>query len=169
MTALVNADKLAKQTQITTQTKLVTTKLSGIGTLQSALSSFQALIKPAAGATSKLDFAGYAAKSSDETKVTVTSDNSAVPGNYTVKVNKLATSSSVATAAFSGGSDSAIPSGNLTVTQNWHFQELHHPDRRNTGLRRQADQRRHQDHQHQRQHHHRRQRFTSGAGLDHDR
>ncbi|SEQ37605.1 flagellar hook-associated protein 2 [Pseudomonas sp. NFACC02] len=118
VTALVNADKLAKQTQITTQTKLVTTKLSGIGTLQSALSSFQALIKPAAGATSKLDFAGYAAKSSDETKVTVTSDNSAVPGNYTVKVNKLATSSSVATAAFSGGSDSAIPSGNLTVTQN---------------------------------------------------
>jgi flagellar hook-associated protein 2 len=118
VTALVNSDKLAKQTQITTQTKLVTTKLSGIGTLQSAMSAFQTLLKPPSGTTSTLQFAGYAAKSSDETKATVTSDNSAVPGSYTVKINKLATSSSVATAAFSGGSDSAIPSGNLTVTQN---------------------------------------------------
>ncbi|WP_346829863.1 flagellar filament capping protein FliD [Pseudomonas abietaniphila] len=118
VTALVNSDKLAKQTQITTQTKLVTTKLSGIGTLKSAMSAFQTLLKPPTGTTSTLQFAGYAAKSSDETKATVTSDNSAVPGNYTVKINKLATSSSVATAAFSGGADSAIPSGNLTVTQN---------------------------------------------------
>jgi flagellar hook-associated protein 2 len=118
VTALVNADKLAKQTQITTQSKLVTTKLSGIGTLQSAMSSFQALLKPASGTTSKLDFAGYAATSSDATKVTVTSDNTAVPSTHTVKVNALATSSSVATAAFAS-STSAIPSGNnLTITQN---------------------------------------------------
>ncbi|HEX8586388.1 flagellar cap protein FliD N-terminal domain-containing protein, partial [Pseudomonas sp.] len=41
VTALVNSDKLAKQTQITTQTKLVTTKISGIGTLQSAMTAFQ--------------------------------------------------------------------------------------------------------------------------------
>jgi flagellar hook-associated protein 2 len=118
VTALVNADKLAKQTQITTQSKLVTTKLSGIGTLQSAMSAFQTLLKPAIGTTSKLDFAGYSAKSSDESKVTVTSDNTAVPGAHTVTVNALATSSSVATAAFSS-STSAIPSGNnLTITQN---------------------------------------------------
>lgn len=118
VTALVGADKLAKQTQITTQTKLVTSKLSGIGTLQSALDAFQTLMKPPSGTTSKLQFAGYAAKSSDETKLTVTSDNTAVPGNYTVVVKNIATSSSVASAAFSGGSTSAIPSGNLTVTQN---------------------------------------------------
>lgn len=118
VTALVGADKLAKQTQITTQTKLVTSKLSGIGTLQSALDAFKTLMKPALGATSKLQFAGYAAKSSDETKLTVTSDNTAVPGNYTVVVGKIATSSSVASAAFTGGSTSAIPSGNLSITQN---------------------------------------------------
>ncbi len=116
--ALVNSDKLAKQTQITTQTKLVTTKLSGIGTLQSAISAFQTLINPPSGTTSTLQFAGYAAKSSDESKLTVTSDNAAVPGNYTVNVAKVATSSSVATAAFPDGSSSAIPSGNLTITQN---------------------------------------------------
>jgi len=120
VTALVNSDKAAKQNQITTQTKLVTTKLSGIGTLKSALSAFQTLIKPTDGSTSKLTFAGYAATSSDATKVSVTSDNTAVPGTHSVTVNKLATSSSVATAAFSGSaSTSAIPSGgNFTITQN---------------------------------------------------
>ena len=120
VSALVNADKLAKQTQITTQTKLVTTKLSGIGTLQSAMSAFQTLLKPAVGTTSKLQFAGYSATSSDATKVSVTSDNTAVPGTHTVQVNKVATSSSVATAAFTGdASSSAIPTGgSLTVSQN---------------------------------------------------
>ncbi|WP_342653209.1 flagellar filament capping protein FliD [Pseudomonas sp. F3-2] len=118
VSALVNSDKLAKQTQITTQTKLVTTQLSGIGTLQSALSAFQTLIKPPVGTTSTLQFAGYAATSSDTTKMTVTSDNTAVPGTYAVKVNNIATSSSVASAAFSGGSTSAIPTGSLTISQN---------------------------------------------------
>lgn len=118
VSALVNADKLAKQTQIDTQTKLVTTKLSGIGTLQSALSSLQALLKPPAGTTSKLQFAGYAATSSDSTKVAVTSDNSAVPGTYVVKINKVATSSSVATATVPGGTAGTIPSGTFTITQN---------------------------------------------------
>jgi flagellar hook-associated protein 2 len=118
VTALVNSDKTAKQTQITTQTKLVTTKLSGIGTLQSAMSAFQALVNPPSGTTSKLQFTGYAAKSSDETKMTVSSDNTAVPGTYSINVNNIATSSSVATAAFAGGATSAIPSGDLTLTQN---------------------------------------------------
>lgn len=117
VTALVNADKLAKQTQITTQTKLVTTKLSGIGTLQSAVAAFQTALKTLSDKDNPA-FNGYAAKSSDETKLTVKSDNNAVPGNYTVVVGNIATSSSVATAAFSGGADSAIPSGNLTITQN---------------------------------------------------
>ena len=115
--ALVNSDKLAKQTQITAQTKLVTTKLSGIGTLQSAVAAFQTALKTL-GDTKAPAFNGYAAKSSDETKLTVKSDNNAVPGNYTVVVGNIATSSSVATAAFSGGASSAIPSGDLKITQN---------------------------------------------------
>ncbi|MFJ3484464.1 flagellar filament capping protein FliD [Pseudomonas sp. NPDC090202] len=117
VTALVNADKLAKQTQITTQTKQVTTKLSGIGTLQSAVAAFQTALKTL-GDKDNPAFNGYAAKSSNENALTVTSDNNAVPGNYTIVVDKIATSSSVATAAFSGGASSAIPSGNLSITQN---------------------------------------------------
>ncbi|WP_455914751.1 flagellar filament capping protein FliD [Pseudomonas syringae] len=115
--ALVNSDKSAKQTQIDTQTKLVTTKISGIGTLQSAMTAFQTALTNL-GKTDTPAFAGYAAKASDATKLTVTSDNSAVPGTYSIDVKNLATSSSVASASFSGGSTSAIPSGDLTLTQN---------------------------------------------------
>jgi flagellar hook-associated protein 2 len=117
VTALVNSDKLAKQTQITAQTKLVTTKLSGIGTLKSAVAAFQTALKTLGDKTTPA-FNGYSAKSSDETKLTVKSDNNAVPGTYAIDIKNIATSSSVATAAFSGGSASAIPSGNLTITQN---------------------------------------------------
>ena len=115
--ALVASDKLAKQTQITNQTKLVTTKLSAIGTLQSALAAFQTTLKTLDDKDNPV-FNGYAAKSSNENSVTVTSDNDAVPGSYKIHVNTIATSSSVATAAFPGGTSSAIPSGNLSVTQN---------------------------------------------------
>ncbi len=117
VSALVNSDKLAKQTQITTQTKLVTTKLSAIGTLQSALDAFQTTLKTL-GDTTTPAFAGYAATSSDATKMTVTSDNTAVPGTYTIDVKNMATSSSVASASYAAGSTSAIPSGQLKVTQN---------------------------------------------------
>jgi flagellar hook-associated protein 2 len=117
VSALVGADKLAKQTQITTQTKLVTTKLSGIGTLQSAMAAFQTAITNL-GKTDTPAFAGYSATSSNALNLTVKSDNTAVPGTYAISVKNLATSSSVATAAFSGGTTSAIPSGNLTLTQN---------------------------------------------------
>ncbi|WP_296255905.1 MULTISPECIES: flagellar filament capping protein FliD [unclassified Pseudomonas] len=115
--ALVNSDKLAKQTQITTQTKLVTTKLSGIGTLQSAMSSFQTALTNL-GKTGTQAFAGYTAASSDTSRLTVTSDSTAVPGTYSVDVTALASSSRVASASFSGGATSAIPSGDLTLTQN---------------------------------------------------
>jgi flagellar hook-associated protein 2 len=117
VTALVDSDKLAKQTQITNQTNLVTTKLSGIGTLQSAVAAFQDVLKKL-GDKDNPAFNGYSATSSNENSLTVTSDDNAVPGAYKIHVNNVATSSSVATAAFSGGTSSAIPTGNLSVTQN---------------------------------------------------
>lgn len=127
VSALVKSDKLAKQTQITTQTKLVTTKLSGIGTLQSALSAFQTALQ-ALGNKDTPAFAGYAAKSSNENALTVTSSSSAVPGTYNIKVTNIASSSSVATAAYVGGSTSAVPAGNLAVTQNGATQNYDIPD-----------------------------------------
>ncbi|MCQ3003025.1 flagellar filament capping protein FliD [Pseudomonas syringae] len=115
--SLVNSDKAAKEKQISTQTTLNTTKLSGISTLNSALDAFQTAITNL-GKTDTPSFNGYSATSSVPTGLTVTAKNTAVAGTYAVEVVKLATSSSVASASFDTAAASAIPSGSLTITQN---------------------------------------------------
>ena len=117
VTALVNSDKSAKQNQITTQTTLNTSKISGVGSLKSALAAYQAAMNKLNSSTTPA-FAGFAAISSTAATLTVTSDNTAVNGTYNIKVNNLATSSKVVSASFAGGATSAIPSGNLTISQN---------------------------------------------------
>ena len=114
--ALVDADKVAKQTQIDRQTKLTTTSLSGVGTLKSVLAAFQTAMKNL-GNTKTPQFSGFAASSSDVKVVTATSSNSAVKGSYVVKVDNLATSAKVASETFASTS-SAIAEGNLTIKLN---------------------------------------------------
>ncbi len=115
--ALVASDTAADTSQITTQTASVKAKLSGVGSLTSALSAFQTALSNL-GKTDTPSFAGYTATSSNTSILTTTSDNTAVPGTYNVHVTKVATSSQVASAAFSGGATSAIPTGNLNISQN---------------------------------------------------
>ncbi len=117
VTALVNADKSAKQTQITTQTTLNTAKISAIGSLKSALTSFQTAMTTLKSTTTPA-FAGFAATSSSTSVLTATSNNTAVSGSYSVTVKNLATSSKVASASFAGGTTSAISSGTLKISQN---------------------------------------------------
>lgn len=115
--ALVEADKAAKQGQIDRATTKNTASISGIGTMKSVLAAFQAAMD-GLGSTTSPQFTGFAATSSATGVLTATSSNTAVAGNYVVDVTKLATSSKVASAAFAGGSTSAIPAGTLTITQN---------------------------------------------------
>jgi len=117
VTALVNADKSPKQTQIDNATKTNTLKISGIGTLKSALTAFQTTMTNLGSKTSPA-FAGYTATSGTPAVLGVTSDNTAVSGTYSVVVTKLATGSKVASASFAGGAASAIPSGTLKISQN---------------------------------------------------
>lgn len=117
VTALVNADKSAKQTQIDTQTKTNTLKISGVGSLKSALTAFQTALTNLGSKTNPV-FAGYTATSGTPSILGATSDNTAVAGTYSVVVNNLATSSKVASASFAGGAASAIPSGTLKISQN---------------------------------------------------
>lgn len=114
--ALVDSDKVAKQTQIDRQTKITTSSLSGVGTLKSVLAAFQTAMKNL-GSTKTPQFSGFAASSSDVKVVTATSNNSAVNGSYVIKVDTLATSAKVASEAF-GGASSAIAEGPLTITLN---------------------------------------------------
>lgn len=115
--ALVNADKAAKQNQIDRQTATNTAQISGIGSLKSVLANFQTAIKNLSS-TQTPQFLGYNATSADAKVLTAVASNTAVNGTYVVKVTNLATSSKVATAAFVGGTSSAIPSGTLNITQN---------------------------------------------------
>jgi flagellar hook-associated protein 2 len=117
VTSLVNSDKYAKQTQITNSTATTTTKLSGISQLNSALDAYQTALTNLGKADSPA-FNGYAATSSATSFVTTSAGNTAVAGTYAIEITQLATSSSVASASFSTAAASAIPSGNLTISQN---------------------------------------------------
>lgn len=116
VSALVDADKVAAQTQITTQTTANTASISAMGTVKSAMAAYQTALT-ALGSTTTPAFTAYSATSSS-TGVTATSDNTAVAGTYSVVVNSLATGSKIASAAFSGGTSSAISSGTLKISQN---------------------------------------------------
>lgn len=117
VTALVDADKSAKQTQITTQTTQTTARISGIGSVKSALTAFQTAMDKLNSSTTPA-FTGYAATSSNTSYVTATTDNSAVAGNYAIKVESLATGSKVASAKFTDGPTSVITTGgSLSIAQ----------------------------------------------------
>ena len=117
VTALVNADKSAAQTQITNSQATNTLKLSGVGSLKSALTTFQTALTNLNSSTTP-QFAGFSATSGTPSTLTATTDNTAVAGSYNITVNALATGSQVASASFAGGASSAIPSGTLTISQN---------------------------------------------------
>ncbi|NUT81555.1 flagellar filament capping protein FliD [Pseudomonas brassicacearum] len=114
--ALVDSDKAAKQGQIDRATKTNTANISGIGTLKSLLATFQSALE-SLGSTTTPQFTGVAATSANTSALTVTAGNSAVSGTYSVNVTQLATSSKVATAAFAGGTSSAVEAGTLTISQ----------------------------------------------------
>jgi len=117
VTALVNADKAPKQTQIDTATKANTLKISGIGSLKSALTAFQTAMTNLSSKTNPA-FAGFSATSANTAVLNATADSTAVAGSYNVVVTQLATGSKVASASFAGGASSAIPSGTLKISQN---------------------------------------------------
>lgn len=115
--ALVSAEKTPKQNQITKSTTANTASLSAVSQLKSALATFQTTLNTLNSTTTPA-FLGFAATSSNEAAVKATATNSAVNGTYSVEVKSLATASKVATAAIDTATASAIPSGELTITQN---------------------------------------------------
>jgi len=114
---LVGAEKAPKQNQIDKQTASTTASLSGVSQLTSALAAFQKTLDTL-GSTTTPAFQGFAATSSNEAVVKATAGNTAVNGTYAINVVNLATPSKVATIAMNATQASAIPSGNVEITQN---------------------------------------------------
>ena len=116
VSTLVAAETDPKSNQIKRQTANNSAMLSGVASLKSALSVYQAAMKklndPAVPA-----FNAYSATSSNETAIKATSNNTAVPGSYSIQVKNLATSSKVASQNFDTGPTTSIPEGDLLITQ----------------------------------------------------
>ncbi|MDX9667523.1 flagellar filament capping protein FliD [Pseudomonas sp. P5_152] len=116
--ALVGAEKAPKQTQITDQQKDTTIKLSAVGTVKTALETYQSAITKLNNVAS---FNGLAATTSEEKNVKVTLGDGASSGKYTLVVDELATSSKVTSKVIadgaSGKANSSDEDQTLTITQ----------------------------------------------------
>jgi flagellar hook-associated protein 2 len=109
--ALVNAEKAPKEAQLARLEKASTTKFSALGQLKSALSAFQAAMKDL---NSLALFEKRTATSSNTSALTATASKAAQTGSYQLTVERLASSSKVATAALAS-SYTAPADGLLTV------------------------------------------------------
>ena len=109
--ALVNAEKAPKEAQLARLEKASTSKFSALGQLKGALSEFQTAMK---ALNSLALFEKRTATSSNTSALTATASKTAQAGSYQLTVERLASSSKVATAALAS-SYTAPADGVLTV------------------------------------------------------
>ncbi|MGY2258365.1 flagellar filament capping protein FliD [Pseudomonas sp. SDO55104_S430] len=116
--ALVDAERVPKQTQINTQTLKATTTLSSIGKIQAALDAFRGALTTM-GTDNSLR--GLITSSSDEKVATMTAGNGASTGSFALVVTQLASASKLATSTFAGGASAVVNKGatptTLTISQ----------------------------------------------------
>ncbi|CEG52114.1 MAG: A-type flagellar hook-associated protein 2 [Pseudomonas sp. BICA1-14] len=109
--ALVAAEKAPKEAQLTRLATATTTKISALGTLRTALSSFQTALKDLNDVEL---FENRSAKSSSTDLLTATASKTAQSGTYSVKIEQLATGSKTATAALESDFTTGV-AGTLTI------------------------------------------------------
>lgn len=95
---MVQAETSPKASQLSRLDKAAETKLSALGTLQGALSTFQTALKDLNKASL---YDNVKATSSSSDTLSVSAEKNALPGKYSVEVSYLATSSQIATQAVS--------------------------------------------------------------------
>lgn len=112
VSALVSAEKAPKETQLARLESATTSKISALGQLNSALSTFQAALK---GLNDVSLFEKRTATSSNSSLLTATASTTAQAGSYSLKVETLATGSKSASKSLAGDF-AAAASGTLTVS-----------------------------------------------------
>ena len=114
VTAIADAEKAPKQAQIDRLTTKTETSLSAVGTLTSAVETFEASLTALESSSSS--FEGLGVQSSADDVASATAGAGAVPGSYKVEVISLASSSKVASASLEGGASTTFDSGGtLTI------------------------------------------------------
>lgn len=111
VTSLVNAEIQPQLTSLNTKEMDIQAKLSGLGQIKSALSSFQSGLSSIGTLDS---FQAMTATLSQPGIIEVTANNEAVAGNYQVEVNQLAKRHNLASASFSSQNET-IGNGTLTI------------------------------------------------------
>lgn len=116
--SLVDAERAPKQAQINLQSQKATTQLSSIGKIQAALDAFRGALTSMGTDSS---FSGLTGTSSDEKVATMTANQGASNGSFSLIVNQLAQPSKLSTASFAGGQSTVVNSTDkattLTITQ----------------------------------------------------
>jgi len=110
---LVAATEAPQQALIANQTTAVTAKISAVGSLQSALATFQSSLIPLSTPSA---FNAQTAASSDQTVFRATAGASSVAGSYSIAVSALASSQQLLSGAFAGGSIAIVGTGTLTLS-----------------------------------------------------
>jgi flagellar hook-associated protein 2 len=118
VTALVDAEKVPKQSQINTASAKATTQLSSIGKIQAALDAFRGALDTMAKDSS---FTGLTGSSSDEKVATMKASNTASNGSFRLIIDQLAQASKLSTTTFKNGTASVVnatgTATKLTITQ----------------------------------------------------
>lgn len=116
--SLVDAERAPKQAQINTQSQKATTQLSSIGKIQAALDAFRGALTSMGSDNS---FSGLTGTSSDEKVATMTANQGASNGSFSLIVNQLAQPSKLSTTSFAGGQSTVVNSTTsaktLTISQ----------------------------------------------------
>lgn len=112
VSAILTAERAPKETQLSNLTTKTTAKLTSLGQLKGAISTFQSAL---VSLNSTSSFLARTVSSSTNTVATGTATQSASAGSYKLEVEQLATSSKVATAAVT---DSSATLGTGTLTLN---------------------------------------------------
>lgn len=111
VSTLVSAEKAPRANQLSSLEKTTTTKISALGQLKGAVSSFRSSVQGLADLSS---FSKQSVKSSDTSVLTIKADDDVQAGSWSVKVSQLAKGSKTATAALDSNYKTSA-AGTLTV------------------------------------------------------
>ena len=108
--ALVNAEQAPAEARLNTQESTLTTDISAVGALKSALQQVQTAME----ALGDADNYQKRSTSGSDTFVQLSADEDAQPGGYSVEVNNLATEHKILSEAFDA--DAAVGEGTMTFS-----------------------------------------------------
>jgi flagellar hook-associated protein 2 len=110
---LVSATQAPQEALISSKTQAVTAQISAVGSLKSALATFQSSLSAIDSPTA---FNSLSAASSDPTAFTATANADAVLGSYTVDISSLAQGQQLVSNPFAAGSSAVVGTGTLHLS-----------------------------------------------------